>query len=111
MTVFSSDCVLPELVPLYTRTILCLIPRTTVMSLSAPKDTRCETHPFMRQSRCSFLNAWENTQVAPGRDDKRLPPEYALMSLTVVLEVRQSIDCVVKGKTSISLNLFPIVES
>ena len=27
-------------------TILCLIPRTTVTSLSAPKDTCCKTHPL-----------------------------------------------------------------
>ena len=26
-------------------TILCLVPRMTVTSLSAPKDTRCKTHP------------------------------------------------------------------
>ena len=44
--------------------ILCLIPRTTVTSLSTPKDTRCKTHHFMRQSLCSFLNARENTQIA-----------------------------------------------
>ena len=43
--------------------ILCLIPWTTVTSLSEPKDTRSS-------------------------DEKRLPPEYAL---TVVLEVRQCI--------------------
>ena len=26
--------------------ILCLIPRTTVTSLSEPKDTRCKTYPL-----------------------------------------------------------------
>ena len=26
--------------------ILCLTPRTTVTSLSMPKDTRCKTHPL-----------------------------------------------------------------
>ena len=26
--------------------MLCLIPRTTVTSLSAPKDTLCKTHPL-----------------------------------------------------------------
>ena len=35
---------------------------------------------FMRQSRCSFLNAWENAQVA-----------RVMTSVSVVLEVRQSI--------------------
>ena len=44
--------------------ILCLIPRTTMTSLSAPKDTRCKTHPLLSQSCCSFLNAWDNTQVS-----------------------------------------------
>ena len=33
---------------------------------------------FMRQSQCSFLKAWENTQVAC--DNKSLPLEYALTS-------------------------------
>ena len=44
-----------------THAILCLIPRTTVTSLSVPT---LQDASFMRQSRCSFLNAWENTQVA-----------------------------------------------
>ena len=39
------------------------------------------------QSRCSFLNAWENTQVV--LDSKRLSPVYA--DVTALLEVRQSI--------------------
>ena len=45
-------------------TILCLIQRTTVTSLIAPKDTRCNTHPLCVNLGVPFLNAWENTQVA-----------------------------------------------
>ena len=45
--------------------ILCLIPRTTVTSLIASKNTRCmQDTSFMHQSRCSFFNTGENTQVA-----------------------------------------------
>ena len=64
--------------PLRWQTILCLIPRTTVTSLIASTNTHCKTQPNMRQSRCYFLNGWENTSCA--RDDKHLPPEYALTS-------------------------------
>ena len=50
-----------------TCSVHCLFPRTTVTSLMASKNTRCKTHPlFMRQSRCSFSNAWENTQPQVG---------------------------------------------
>ena len=44
--------------------IHCLIPRTTVTSLSAPNDTRCKTHPLCVNLGVPFLNAWDNTQVA-----------------------------------------------
>ena len=75
--------------------ILCLIPRTTVMSLSAPKNTRCKTHPFnMHQSRCSFFErVRKHTSCA--RDDKRLLQASSSgirADVTVVLEVRQSIE-------------------
>ena len=36
------------------KTILYLIPRTTVTSLSAPKDTRCKTHPLYINPGVSF---------------------------------------------------------
>ena len=44
-------------------TILCLIPRTTVTSLSAPKNTHCKTHPVCVNPGVLFLNVWESTQV------------------------------------------------
>ena len=54
--------------------ILCLIPRTPVTSLRIHAARR-----ILYASIPAFLfNVWENTQVA--RDDKRLPPEYALTS-------------------------------
>ena len=43
--------------------ILCLIPRTTVTSLSPALGYTLQDASFMHQSRCYFLNAWENTQV------------------------------------------------
>ena len=43
--------------------ILCLIPRTTVTSLSA-KIYTLQDSSFVHQFRCSLLNVWENTQVA-----------------------------------------------
>ena len=44
--------------------ILCLIPRTTVTSLSTISDTRCKTHPLcVNPGIHSFLNSSENTQV------------------------------------------------
>ena len=44
---------------------------------------------FMRQSRCSFLNAWENTHFA-----RAITSAFPLVraNVTVVLDVRQSID-------------------
>ena len=44
-------------------TILCLILRTTVTSLSASKNTRCKTHPLCVNPGVPFWT-WENTQVA-----------------------------------------------
>ena len=74
-------------------TILCLIPRTTVTSLSAPKDThaaRCILyHVYASIPVFLFERVRKHTSCA--RYDKRLPPEYA-HDVTVVLEVRQSIE-------------------
>ena len=36
----------------------------TYYTLSHPENDRDVTEHAMRQSRCSFLNAWDNTQVA-----------------------------------------------
>ena len=56
--------------------ILCLIPRTTVMSQEwyTLQDT-----PFMHQSLDSFLNAWENTPCY-WHNSKHLPLQYVLTS-------------------------------
>ena len=69
--------------------ILCLIPRPTVTSPSASKNTSCKTHPLCVNPRCSFLNVWENTQVARARWQASASGIRA--DVTVVLEVRQSI--------------------
>ena len=68
-------------------TILCLL-RTTVTSLSTPKDTRCKTHPlcvnpgvpfWTREKTHKFCARWQASSSG-------LPAD-----VTVVLEVRQSI--------------------
>ena len=67
---------------------LSLIPRTTVTSLSAPKDTRCKTHPlsvnpgvpFWTREKLHKLYAWWHPSSS----------EYT-RNITVVLDVRQSI--------------------
>ena len=57
-------------------------------TLSHPENDRCaigymlQDASFKHQSRCSFLNVWENTKVVSGIH----------ADVTVVLEVRQSID-------------------
>ena len=62
--------------------ILCLIPRTTVTSLSVPKDTRCKTHPLRVNSGVPFwtcekshklrarwqaCRSWDDTNYSPHR--------------------------------------------
>ena len=41
-----TNSLLPLLMVTLSLSTLCLIPRTTVTSLIAPKDTRCKTHPY-----------------------------------------------------------------
>ena len=71
-----------------TVSILCLIMRTTVTSLRAPKDTRCKRHhpsvnpgvPFWMREKTHKLRArWQESSFRIRAD------------VTVVLEVRQSI--------------------
>ena len=45
-------------------TILCLISRTPRDVTERAQGYTLQDASFMRQSRCSFLNVWENTQVA-----------------------------------------------
>ena len=51
--------------------ILCLIQRKTVTG-RAQGYTLQDASFIMRQSWCSFLNAWDNTQVVRARNDKHL---------------------------------------
>ena len=60
------------------QTILCLIPRTTVTSLSAPKDTRCKTHPLCVNPGVPFERFRKHASCAC--HNKRLRPEYAMTS-------------------------------
>ena len=70
-------------------TILCLIPRTTVTSLIASKNTRCKMHPlcvnlgvpFWMREKTHKLCAWWQASSSGIRAD-----------VMAVLEVRQSID-------------------
>ena len=72
--------------------ILCLIMKTTVTSLSAPKDTRCKTHPlcvnlgvpFWTREKTHKLHTWWQASSSGIHAD-----------VTVVLEVRLSIVCTI----------------
>ena len=59
----------------YRMPILCLIQRTTVTSLTAPKDTRCKTHLLCVNPGVPFWTRKNNTQVA-----RSSSPEYVLMT-------------------------------
>ena len=61
--------------------ILCLIPRTTVSSLSAPNDVRCKTHPIYA-SIPGFFFEHVRKQTCYAHDKKHLLLEYALKSLS-----------------------------
>ena len=61
-------------------------------SLSAPKDTRCNfARCILYVSILVFLFEHVRKHTSCARDDKRLPPGIRA-DVTVVLEVRQSID-------------------
>ena len=69
--------------------ILCLIPRTTVTSLSAPKDTRCcKTHPLCVNPGVPF---WTCEKTHKLRVRWQASSSGIRADVTVVLEVRQSL--------------------
>ena len=68
--------------------IVCLIPRTNVTLLRAPERIHAARRIFFVSV---FLFERVRKHSSCMRDNKCLPPEYALTSDTVVLEVRQSI--------------------
>ena len=70
------------------RAILCLIPRTTVTSLSASKDTRCKTHPLSVNPGVPF---WTCEKLHKLRARWHASSSEYTCDITVVLEVRQSI--------------------
>ena len=70
--------------------ILCLIPRTTVTSLSAPKDTRCKTHPLCVNP---GVPVWTREKTHKFRARWQACSSGIRADVTVVLEVRQSIVC------------------
>ena len=51
--------------------ILCLIPRTTVTSLSAPKNTRCKMHPLCVNPGFRFERVRKQTSCVRDLENKR----------------------------------------
>ena len=71
--------------------ILCLIPRTTVTSLSASKNTCCKTHPLCVNPGVPF---WTCEKTHKLRARWQWSSSGIRTDVTVVLEVRQSIETV-----------------
>ena len=71
------------------RAILCLIPRMTVTSPSAPKDTRCKSHPLCVNPGVPF---WMREKTHKLRARWQASSSGIRADVTVVLEVRQSIE-------------------
>ena len=69
--------------------ILCLIQRTTVTSLSAPKDTPARRILYASIPVFIFERVRKHTSCA--RDDKRLCLEYALTSRSFSGETKYSV--------------------
>ena len=88
----GCDCTLP---------ILCLIPRTTVTSLSTPKDTRCKPHPLCVNPGVPF---WTREKTHKLRSRWQAFSSWIRADVTVVLEVRQSIvsHCRCAGKKPVT---------
>ena len=65
-------------IQVYEQAIICLIPKTTMMSLSPPnKDTRCKAHLY-DNSITLFLFERVRKLTSCTRENKHLRPEYAL---------------------------------
>ena len=73
----------------YSWLILCLIPRTTVTSLIASKNTRCKTHPLCVNLGVPF---WTRKKTHKLHTRWQASSSGTRADVTVVLEVRQSIE-------------------